>query len=93
MCDEEEPLSFDKAQNSKNWLATMQNEYNAIMKNGTWYLCDFPIGKKVIGCKWVFKLKQKPDGSVDLYKERLVEKDYAEEKGIDFDETLDLLVV
>ena len=63
--DEQEPLSFNEAQNSKNWLATMQSEYDAIMKNGTWSLCDLPIGKKAIGCKWVFKLKRKPDASVD----------------------------
>ena len=88
LCDEEEPLSFDEAQNSENWLAAaMQNEYDAIMKNGTWSLCDFPIGKKAIGCKWFFNLKQKPDCSVDRYKVRLVAKGYAQEKGIDFDET------
>ena len=57
------------------------------MKNGTWSLCDLPVGKKAIGCKWVFKLKRKPDGSVDRYKVRLVAKGYAQEKGIDFDET------
>ena len=87
MCDEEEPLSFDEAQNSENWLAAMQSEYDAIMKNGTWSLCDLHVGKKAIGCKWVFKLKCKPDGSVDRYKVRLVAKGYAQEKGIDFDET------
>ena len=87
LCDEEEPLSFDEAQNSENWLVAMQNEYDAIMKNGTWSLCDLPVGKKAIGCKWVFKLKRKPDGSVDRYKARLVAKGYAQEKGIDFDET------
>ena len=87
MCDEEEPVSFNEAQNSKNWMAAMQCEYDAIMKNGTWSLCDLPPGKKATGTKWVYKLKCKPDGSVERYKARLVAKGYAQEKGIDFEET------
>ena len=87
MCDEEEPLSFDEAHDSKNWMAAMQAEYDAIVKNGTWYLADLPPGKKAIGTKWIYKLKRKPDGSIDRYKARLVAKGYAQEKGIDFDET------
>ena len=50
-CDEEEPVTFNEAQNSKNWLAAMQIEYDAIMKNGTWLLVDLPVGKKAIGTK------------------------------------------
>ena len=46
LCDEEEPLSFDEAKNSENWLVAMQNEYDAIMKNGTWSLCDLQVGKR-----------------------------------------------
>ena len=87
LCDEEEPVTFNQAQNSQNWLAAMQIEYDAIMKNGTWSLVDLPVGKKAIGTKWVYKLKCKPDGNVDCYKARLVAKGYAQEKGIDFEET------
>ena len=65
----------------------MQAEYDAIVKNETWSLCDLPAGKKAIGTKWVYKLKRKPDGSVDCHKARLVAKGYAQEKGIDFEET------
>ena len=60
------------AQNSKKWMAVMRVEDDAIVKNGTWYLCDLPLGKKTIGTKWVYKLKRKPNGSVDCYKARLV---------------------
>ena len=44
-------------------------------------------GKKAIGTKWVYKLKRRPDGSVDRHKARLVAKGYAQEKGNDFKET------
>ena len=87
LCDEDEPVTFDEAQNSENWWAAMQSEFDAIMKNGTWSLVDLPVGKKAIGTKWVFKLKRKPDGSIERYKARLVAKGYAQEKGIDFEET------
>ena len=56
MCDEEEPLTFNEAKSSKNWMAAMQAEYDAIVKNGTWSLCDLLAGKKTIGTKWVYKL-------------------------------------
>ena len=49
MCDEEKHVSFSEAQNSKIWMATMQCEYDAIMKNGTQSLCNLPHGKKAIG--------------------------------------------
>ena len=52
----------------------MQIELDATLKNGTWLLCDIPIGKSAIETKWVYKLKRKPDGSVDRYKLRLRQK-------------------
>ena len=52
MCDEEELVTFNEAQSSKNWMVAMQAKYDAIVKNETWSLCDFPTGKKEIGTKW-----------------------------------------
>lgn len=33
-----------------------------------------PQGRNPIGCKWVFKVKHNPDGTVNKHKARLVEK-------------------
>ncbi|MCO5559705.1 hypothetical protein L7F22_013306 [Adiantum nelumboides] len=85
--DVEEPLSFDEVQNSKNWMAAMQSKFDALIENDTWTLCDLPPGKKAIRTKWVYKLKCKPDGEIDRYKSRLVAKGYAQQKGIDYEET------
>ncbi|MCO5572616.1 hypothetical protein L7F22_026374 [Adiantum nelumboides] len=65
----------------------MQQEIESIHTNHTWDLVDLPTGKKPIGTKWVFKVKRKQDGTADMYKARLVAKGYAQQKGIDYDET------
>lgn len=81
-CHEEEPVSFEEAEEDPHWMAAMQPEFDAIMKNDTWFLTDLPVGKKAIGVKWVYKIKRHADGSVERYKARLVAKGYAQQKGI-----------
>ena len=49
----------------------MKEELDALHKTGTWDLVDLPSGKSVIGCKWVYKIKTRSDGTVDCYKARL----------------------
>ena len=45
--------------------------------SGMWDLVPLPIGKKAIGCCWVFVVKFNPDWSVARLKARLVVKGYA----------------
>ena len=48
---------------------------------------SLPDGKTPIGCRWVFKVKHKPDGSIDRYKARLVAKGFTQLAGIDYQDT------
>lgn len=41
-------------------------------KNRVWEMVDLPKGRKLIGCKWIFKKKLKIDGSIEKYTARLV---------------------
>jgi hypothetical protein len=50
------------------WLETINNELDSIMSNHIWQLVELPPKIKPIGCKWVFKKKLKPDGTIDKYK-------------------------
>lgn len=59
----------------------------ALERNKTWKLVDLPKGKKLLRCRWVFTVKNKFDGSVERYKERLVTKGYTQSYGIDYQET------
>lgn len=54
----------------------MCDEYMALERNNTWSLVPPMPGGKSIGCKWVFKIKEKPDGTVHKYKARLVAKGF-----------------
>ena len=57
------------------------------MSNGTWEVVDRPFGCKPVGCKWVFKKKLRPDGTIKKYKAWLVTKGYTQKQGEDYFDT------
>lgn len=62
-------------------------EIQALESNNTWSLCSLLKGKSPIGCKWVYKIKYRSDGSIERYKARLVAKCYTQVEGIDYHDT------
>jgi len=83
-----DPRSYREALNSplyKHWKSAMQEEYASLMENNAFTLVKHTESKP-IGCKWVYKTKHYPDGTL-RYKARLVVKGYEQVKGVDFDET------
>ena len=65
----------------------MDKEIQALELNHTWDVTSLPPGKSPIGCKWVYKVKFNPDGSVERFKARLVGKGYTQRECLDFLET------
>lgn len=69
----------------------MTDEFNALLKIGTWTLVPPSSTMKIVG-KWFFNIKRKVDGSVDRYKARLVAKGYHQQPGINLSETCSLVI-
>jgi hypothetical protein len=65
----------------------MQVEFNALLQNQTWSLVSPQPSQNLVGCKWVFKLKRKADGSIEQPKARLVAKGLHQQTGVDYGET------
>jgi hypothetical protein len=84
---EVEPTCFEQAVGNPKWDNTMDEEMVALDVHLTWELVALLEDKKIIGCKWVYKVKHNADGSVSRCKARLVAKGYAQTYGINYEET------
>jgi histone deacetylase 1/2 len=81
------PKSVQGALKDPNWKSAMEAEIQALDSNKTWDLVPLPPGMEPIGCKWIFRIKQNPDGSLNKFKVRLVAKGFHQRPGLNFSET------
>ena len=71
---------------SKMWADAMKEEMNSLTENETFTLTPLPRGKQAVGGRWVYAVKESPDGS-ETCKARYVAKGYSQVEGIDYIET------
>jgi Reverse transcriptase (RNA-dependent DNA polymerase) len=87
--DRFEPKTYKEAVNcaeKDQWTKAMEKELKSIEANQTWTLVDVPSNRKIIGSKWVFKLKCDENGNVVKYKARVVAQGFTQVYGQDYDE-------
>ena len=78
------PTSHHDALRETAWRAAMSEEFVALSHNNTWVLVPCPPGVNIVGSKWIFKTKHRPDGSIDKHKARLVARGFTQQHGIDY---------
>ena len=83
------PNSVQEALADPRWKAAMNEEMKSLQKNETWELVDRPPWKKLVGCRWVYTVKHKADGTIEHFKVRPVTKGYTQTYGIDYINTFE----
>jgi hypothetical protein len=82
-----EPSTYRQAASKPEWVSAMTTEFQVLLSNNTWSLCPHPLHHNVVRNKWVFKIKQDPDGSIERYKARFVAKGFDQLCGVDYRDT------
>jgi Reverse transcriptase (RNA-dependent DNA polymerase)/gag-polypeptide of LTR copia-type/Integrase core domain/GAG-pre-integrase domain/Zinc knuckle len=89
--DEDEKMStyqgIMKSKYKYEWKKAMDKEIKSIQDLNTWELVPRPKDSKVIGSRWIFKIKRHADGTIERYKARFCAKGYTQKFGIDYNET------
>jgi hypothetical protein len=75
-----------------HWRVAIEEEYKALMSNGTWELVPQPQGSIVVTSKWVFTHKLRANGILDCYKARWVLWGFTQRPRINYDETFSPVV-
>jgi hypothetical protein len=87
---DDEPRNISKAYafpEAEYWKDAVRSEMDSIITNGTWELAELSTGCKPVGCKWIFKRKRRPDGTIEKYKAWLVVKGFTQKEGEDYFDT------
>jgi hypothetical protein len=91
LCNQfDEPTNFREVWFStylNEWIKAMNKELQALNENGTWKRVKRSMNKNIISCRWVYKLKRNDDGSIQIFKARLVARGFTQVYDEDFNDT------
>ncbi len=76
-----------KRSDAAEWDVACEDEIRMFQQMGVYDVVPRPDGRKVIGSKWVFRIKRGPDGQVQKYKARIVAQGFTQVEGLDYNQT------
>lgn len=85
-----EPTSFVEAttcQDADHWIPAIFDEYESLIQNSTWTVCELPPDRKAIRGKWIFTFKPGYKQVAPRFKARFVAKGYSQIYGLDYVDT------
>lgn len=85
------PTSYNKAISNSvhgwHWKEALEKEIRNLKNHPTWEYDKLLSYIKVVGYKWVFKIKNYPNGTVSQYKTRLMAQRFSQIYRIDLNKT------
>ena len=66
-----DPSTVDEAQSRSDWgkwEMAIESELKSLDDAQMWRIVKCPSGVNIVGCKWMFKIKQNAAGEIDKYK-------------------------
>jgi histone deacetylase 1/2 len=86
------PSNYRSGLADPNWRAAMEEEFQALIDNGTWRFVPRSSGANVVSGKWIFKHKYHSDGTLAHHKAWWVVCGFSQQHDIDYDETFSPVV-
>ena len=85
-----DPLTYHDAmswEDHNEWIKACTAELEVLKKFGVFEEVPRPKDHKIVGSKWVFRMKHGPNGQIEQYKARVVTQGFSQVEGIDYNET------
>lgn len=82
-----EPSSYQEVSQNQVWQDAMVEEYNFFMINGVWDVMPRPMYREVVSSRWMYKIKDVANSSMEEYKKTFMAKGYAWKESMDYEET------